>query len=109
MQQLEGVASISPSASGVEVRPVPALQVGVPAGGVILLAKGEESSFGDGRHVTVRLRYRGSENGVYRFRHETLHIPPDGEIERTVAYHAVPAYEIESPNHRLQLTGDDRE
>ena len=108
-QRLDGVASVSPTASGVEVRPNLALQVGVPASGTIVLADREETSFGDGYHVTIRLQYLGTDGTNYRFRHTTIHIPPGLRIEEEVKYLLVPAYEAESPNHRLQLTGDARE
>lgn len=109
VQRLEGVASVSSTASGVNVRPNPVLQVGVPAEGVISLADGDEASFGDGYHVMIRLRYLGTQGQGHRFRHETIHIPPGLQIEKDVRHVLVPAYEADSPNRRLQLTDDARE
>lgn len=106
VERLGGVRSITPAGAGIIIRPDEALQVGVPQGQAISLSDGEQVSFGDGYHVTIRLTYYGSAAGRYRFRHETLHIPPGGKIKKDIAYISVPAYEAQTPRQEPQSADD---
>jgi hypothetical protein len=99
VDRLNGIASISRSADGVRVEPNPMLmlRIGKPVQSTsrptsVVMKLGDHISMGDGRHVTINLRFVGLQDDRYRFVVETIHRPPMGNFERKVTNVAVPAY-----------------
>ena len=88
-EKIPGIASLTAVSDGVRVEKEPVFQKW--ADGPAIMKAGDRLSMGE-HHAAINLQFAGRAGDRYRFRVESVHVPPGGPIERDVEFVAVPAY-----------------